>query len=815
MGDHALSRRVRVRARGHAAFAVLATVAVTLAVLATGAASQRPAAADEGYPTPASGVYSFSGHGFGHGRGMSQWGAYDMASQGQSAAQILDFYYPGTVTATIANPTIRVNLGGATGTDLTIAAGLGNQWLLDNGHGGARVDLPATVSGAAVSRWRVRVTTPASLALEGFWQGAWRPYPSATPLVTPGPVRFASDSGALRLVYPDNTQQEYQGFLDAAFEGAVLRDIDTLPIEQYLDGVVPHESPYSWPAAALQAQAVAARSYADVRLGSGALYDICDGNACQVFSGVARYDANGVRTPLQFVESDAAVTATAGQVRTYGGAVISADYSSSDGGWTVDAGVPYKPAQPDPYDVTAPNHDWTTTVAADTIATAFPSVGALAGFTVNSRDGHGDWGGRVLSVTVNGSAGSLTVTGERFRSALGLKSSWWSAGVATSTLPANAGYLHPLAPARILDTRSNGGPLGQGQARAVQVAGLGGVPSDAVGVVLNVTATDTTSSSYLTVWPTSSGPRPNASNLNWDRRGQTVANLVYTALGTGGQVSVYNNMGAAAVVVDVFGYFETPDISGGLGFVPVTPNRALDTRDGTGGPAGAIGPHSTRTVALGAANGLSPAAQAVVTNLTITHPTAESYLTMWPAGTAQPATSNINMLPKDTRANAALAILGDVGSSGAVSLYNNLGSTDAIIDVLGQYVPADGVTGQYVGVTPTRLLDTRTANGGHPTPLAQDETFGLQVLGRGGIPATGVSAVVLNVTAVAPSAPTYITVWASGGGARPGISNINAGAGTVVPNLVVTAVGPDGKVDLYNNRGNAGLVVDVVGWAAG
>jgi SpoIID/LytB domain protein len=793
-------------------WAVLAVAATVLATLATGAASQRPAAADESFPVPATGTYSFTGHGFGHGRGMSQWGAYGMASQGQTAAQILDFYYPGTQTSTIANPTVRVRLGGATGTDLTIAAGFGNQTLTDNGHGGQVVPLPATVGGVAVTKWSVQATTPGSLSLMGFWQNAWHPYPTASPLVTPGPVRFASDSGTVRLVYPDNTQQEYQGVLVGAFEGAVLRVIDTLPMEQYLDGVVPHESPNYWPAAALQAQAIAARSYADVGLGSGALYDICD-DTCQTFTGVARYDANGVRTALQFAESNAAVAATANQIRTYGGKVISAQYSSSDGGWTVDAGVPYKPAQPDPWDVASPDHNWTVAIPATAISTAFPSVGTLTGFVVNSRDGHGEWGGRVLSMTLTGSAGSLTVTGDQFRSALGLKSTWWSAGASTTVLPANAGYLHPVTPARILDTRAPGNsPLGQGQTRAVQVAGLGGVPSDAVGVVLNVTATDTTSYSYLTVWPTSAGGRPNASNLNWDRRGQTVANLVYTALGAGGQVSIYNNMGSASVVVDVFGYFESPDIAGGLGFSPVTPNRALDTRDGTGGPAGVIGPHGARTVAIGPANGVSPYAQAVVTNLTVTHPTAESYLTMWPAGTAKPATSNINMLPRDTRANAALAMLGSGGAG--VTLYNNLGTTDAIIDVMGQYVPADGLTGQYVGVTPTRLLDTRTANGGHPKPLAQDETFALQVLGRGGIPATGVSAVVLNVTAVAPTAPTYITVWGSGG-PRPGISNLNAGAGTVVPNLVVTAVGPDGKVNLYNNRGNAGLVVDVVGWAAG
>jgi SpoIID/LytB domain protein len=788
--------------------ALVATVAILAAAVVASVTPSRPAAAADNFPLPASGSYALSGHGFGHGRGMSQWGAFGMATEGQTASQILDFYYPGTQTTTIANPTIRVNLGGADGNDLTIAAGLGNQWLLDNGNGGARVDLPATVNGAAVSRWQVAQTPARTLALSGFWQNAWHPYPTAAPLVTSGPVRFASDSGTLRMVYPDNTSQEYQGFLDALIDGNLLRAIDTLPIEQYLDGVVPHEAINSWPAAALQAQAVAARSYADARLG-GAVYDICDTAQCQVFSGVARYDANGVRTALQFPESNAAVAATAGQIRTYAGKVISAEYSSSNGGWTVDGGVPYKIAQPDPFDHYAPDHDWTTTLSEGAIEAAYPSIGTLSSIQVNQRDGNGDWGGRVLSVTVVGSITSVTVSGDSFRSAMGLKSTWWTI-TGAATVPVNAGYLHPVTPARILDTRTGGNSgFQQGETRAVQVAGLGGVPSDAVGAVLNVTATDTTSSSYLTVWP-SSAKRPGTSNLNWDHKGQTVANLVYTALGSDGRVLIYNNNATASIIVDVFGYFEPTSVAGGLGFVPVTPNRVLDTRFAIGGATAPIGAHQTRTVAVAGTPGVDPAAQAVITNLTVTRPTAESYLTMWPAGTTQPATSNINMLPKDTRANAALGMLGD----GGLSLYNNLGQADAIIDVMGEYLPADGITGQYVGISPSRLLDTRTPVGAHQRPMDPGETLSLAVLGHGGVPSSGVSGVVLNITAVAPSAPTFVTAWASGG-VRPGISNLNAGPGTVVPNLVVTALGPDGKVNVYNDRGATNVIVDVVGWMAG
>lgn len=802
---------MRYNPRRRIAFLVAALLpAAMLTATLTGVVTSRPAAAAEVFEVPSGGVYTVSGHGYGHGRGMSQWGAYGMATVGKTAPEILDFYYPGTQTTSLSNPNVKVLLTRTGGADLTVVAGIGNETVTDAGHANAKTALPTSVGGATVTKWKAERNSSNLLALSGFWSNAWHPFPTTGQLTTPGPLAFSTDSGNLRVLYPDNTQNEYAGTLQAVVDGSIVRGVNVVPMETYLKSVVPKEMPSSWPTAAIQAQSVAARTYAARTLG-GAVYDICDSSSCQMYTGVASYDSVGNRTGTETSQANAAITATANQIRTYGGAAIFAQYSSSDGGWTVGGSSPYQVAQADPFDTYSPYHNWTVSLSSSAIQAAYPSIGTLRDVAVNQRDGNGDWGGRVVSLTIDGSSGSTTVTGDSFRAAMGLRSNWFTFGDANVPLPADAGYLHALSPARILDTRNTKTPFGPAETRTVTVAGLGGVPAGAVGAVLNVTVTDTTGASYLTVWP-SGISKPGTSNLNWDVAGQTVANLVYTKLGADGDVRIYNNQNNASVIVDVFGYFATADVPGGLGFVPVTPKRVLDTRYSIGGPAAPIPPHGTRTIAVAGdpATGVDAGAEAVMTNLTVTRPTAESYLTMWPAGTAMPATSNINMLPNDTRANAALGVLG----AGGLSLYNNLGNSDAIIDVMGEFLPADGVSGQYIGVQPMRLLDTRTPVGAHQRPMAQGETFALPILGRGGVPTTGVRAVALNITAVAPTAPTYVTVWASGI-PQPFISNVNAGPGKVVPNLVVTGVGSDGKVALYNNLGSTHLIVDVVGWISG
>src|SRR3989475_6659365 len=171
----------------------------------------------------------------------------------------------------------------------------------------------------------------------------------------------------------------------------------------------------------------------------------------------------------------------------------------------------------------------------------------------------------------------------------------------------------PLSPVRILDTRTGLGGvprarLGAGGTLNVQVAGHGGVPATGVSaVVLNTTVTSTTAPSFLTVWPGGT-PLPNASNLNWVA-GQTIPNLVTVGLGTGtsdGRVAVRNSSGYADVIFDVQGYYSTPDQSPGPDglFNPLVPSRLLDTRNGTGPPAGKLGQGQTLNLQVSGRGGV-------------------------------------------------------------------------------------------------------------------------------------------------------------------------------------------------------------------
>jgi hypothetical protein len=137
-----------------------------------------------------------------------------------------------------------------------------------------------------------------------------------------------------------------------------------------------------------------------------------------------------------------------------------------------------------------------------------------------------------------------------------------------------------------------------------------------------------------------------------------------------------------------------------------------------------------------------------------------------------------------------------------------------IADVAGWYSDTSVLDGSRLKpLTPERILDTRTANGGHQAVFGPGETFDLQVTGAGGVPLTNVTAVVLNVTVTKPTASSFLTLWPAGD-ARPTASNLNFLANQTIPNLVVVKVGPDGKVSIFNGAGTVHVVVDVFGWFA-
>src|SRR5438445_638378 len=270
--------------------------------------------------------------------------------------------------------------------------------------------------------------------------------------------------------------------------------------------------------------------------------------------------------------------------------------------------------------------------------------------------------------------------------------------VAVEFLGASAAVLpdgfHPLTPTRILDTRTGAGgvpiaPVGGGGILNVQVAGRGGVPATGVSaVVLNVTVTNTTASSFLTVYPTED-PRPNASNLNWVG-GQTVPNLIEVALADSGQLSAYNLMGTTDVIFDVAGYVATTTaVPGPAGlYTALVPACQLDTRDGTGGfttPLGQGGTISLMVAGHGGIPGMTSATPpaAVVLNVTVTNTSAPSYLRVYPSdANPTPSTSDLNWAPGKTVPNLVIV---KPGADGRVPIYNFQGTTDVVVDALGWY----------------------------------------------------------------------------------------------------------------------------------
>src|SRR4051794_39830556 len=241
-----------------------------------------------------------------------------------------------------------------------------------------------------------------------------------------------------------------------------------------------------------------------------------------------------------------------------------------------------------------------------------------------------------------------------------------------------------LTPARLLDTRGPGdapvNPLPAGGSLDLGVLGVGGVPDQGVGaVVLNVTATNTTRSGYLTVWPAGE-PRPTASNLNFVA-GQTVPNLVVAKVGAGGKVSIFNFTGATDVVVDVMGWFPLQPTDGAA-FHPQTPARVLDTRGPGDESIKPVAAGGTVTLAVAGAGGVPADATAVVVNVTATNTTRSGYLTVWPAGEPRPTASNLNFVAGQTVPNLVVA---KVGAGGKVSIFNFTGATDVVVDIMGWF----------------------------------------------------------------------------------------------------------------------------------
>ena len=402
----------------------------------------------------------------------------------------------------------------------------------------------------------------------------------------------------------------------------------------------------------------------------------------------------------------------------------------------------------------------------------------------------------------------------------------------TVTVVAPVTY-HPLTPTRICDTRSGqpksacpaGTSLGPGGSLTVTAEGNGGVPDSGVtAVVANITAVDTTARSHLTVYPAGE-TEPTVSSLNW-AAGQTIPNLVTVGLDASGRFTASNYAGSTDVIVDVQGYYGPGDAGTGLYDALATPARICDTRpDNPSGLSGlaltqcegqAPAPGHSLAVTVDGLGGVpASGVGAVVLNVTAVGPDGPGYLTAYPAGGTAPMASNVNFTAGAIVPNRVIV---PVGIDGVVDIFSASGSPDILVDVAGWFTDASDASApgsQFTAApTPVRVCDTRNDGQGTPcqgkTLVAGGETLAVTVAGVDGVPA-GATAVVLNVTVTDTTATSHLTVYPAGQ-SRPTISDLNWTAGRTVPNMVVATVGTDGQITVANYAGSTDVLVDVVGW---
>ena len=386
---------------------------------------------------------TFYGRGYGHGVGMSQYGARGRALAGQLAPAILAHYYRKTTlgtrsTATIVRVLLLTGFAATTTRPLTVV-GLGGAWTIDGiattFPANARLTLAPTAPKATT--WALRVVSSTGVALANkVVSGSLYLRPTTT-------------TSLLQLVSKATTKNVYRGFFRIRLTTTAIV-VNHVGIERYLRGVLPLEMPSTWPVEALKAQAIAARSYALYRVHATGLFDVYDDTRSQVYRG----------RRVETTATNAIIMKTGGSVLLNGTSLANALFHSADGGWTennenvfvassgaiVAGPVSYLRGSSDrapdgtSYDKASPYATWrTATYSAaglSSILAADPrtNVGALTTLDLSHRG----VSGRLISVTLVGALGTKTVSGDVFRAA-------FNAGKPAID-PALRGTLFDLAP---------------------------------------------------------------------------------------------------------------------------------------------------------------------------------------------------------------------------------------------------------------------------------------------------------------------------------------------------------------------------------
>jgi SpoIID/LytB domain protein len=369
--------------------------------------------------------FTFYGSGWGHGLGLSQWGAYGLARQGWSAERILEHFYSGASVRKASDPPAEIRVGltrGRRRIHLTARSGPVRLWVRVPFDGRLVGKIPAGktwIVRAAADGYRIVDQTGATVGGRTWGGPAFHLY-----------ATYRGEGARVRV--PEGGATYNRGSLEFNLTGCAsacrMRLIDVLPFEQYLLGI--GEVPSSWPTAALRTQAIAARSFALYRMRTNGLRGDCachveDGSNDQVYVG---WDKEGGPDGARWVR---AVTATAHRIVAYGGSVALTVFTASDGGHTEDlpvqwgtplASYPYLAGVCDPGEYTAANPwtDWTRAFTAGEVTSRLSpytgGIGTVSSFGKATRG----VSGRIDRIVVHGSSGQATISGSQLRSALSL-----------------------------------------------------------------------------------------------------------------------------------------------------------------------------------------------------------------------------------------------------------------------------------------------------------------------------------------------------------------------------------------------------------
>ena len=875
------------------------------------------------------------GTGFGHGRGMSQWGAYGWAvDQGRSWQQILDHYYGGTSNSNVGTArqiTVRLLALDGAGTVGLISHGSGVRWNgfsrpsmqavrnaagtydvygstsvscsststlvvpdgpLANGARGAEVRQvqqfltvfgfdPGGVDGdfgnlteASVRRFQV----DRSLAQDGVWRSeeasAARSMISGgsggtfSLLGTTSSPRFttaatANAADVLGLCQPNGSVTHYRGSIQVSNQAGSTRVVNALATEDYLRGVVPKEISASWALAgggrganAVRAQAVAARSYG-LQQSRYSYAATCDSMSCQVYAGAAtRTIATGTAKLVEDFRTDQAIAATAGIVRVWpGGDIVSTEFSASNGPRT--AGGAFPPVDDTPGDGTErnPNHRWTRILDADTLAARY-GLGTLTGATMveaestANRQFDGIW---FNDIVLTGTGGARRIPAWDFRRAQGFPSPGFTVRIVTrdtvsssvaligdsvgnSIAGSSTSELRTLSDGTFRSlgidvrdgrfvTKSPPSPSGVQAAAGVPmgtelaVVQLGYNPSndiaadiDAMMAALTVRGVRQVAWVNLADIRTSGGASmygPTNAALDAARsRWSNLTVLDWNAASAGPERSRWfsdgvhlTTTGQAQFAVWLRQSLVTmsPSVAGRLG-----PPRRIEI------------PVVGRTVTApdGTVSTIPANVTAVSLNVAAVDPMGSGFVSVWPCAAERPLASNLNYTRGSIVGNGVIA---PVDADGSTCVYSHV-ATDAVIDIGGWFGPADATGSGFVAVTPKRLVDSRDGTGVPRGRVRPESPITLQIIGAGvqridgsslTIPPSAVAAAI-NVTAVTPTGPGYVTVWPCGVD-RPVVSTVNFSAGDIRANGAIAPLGADGTLCFYSHVATD-LVVDVVGW---